>query len=384
MHRVVTINLNGQAYQFDEDAYDALRVYLDRAGQQLRDNPDRAEILADLEQAIADKCRRYLNAHKNVLTASEIGQVLEEMGPVEGTSDNFPHEQTARATTAQTEPPRSTGARRRLYRIEEGAMIGGVCNGIAAFFDIDVTIVRVVFALAAVIELASSHVGIIFVAYFVMMLVVPAAGTPEEQAAARGARFNAQEVVDRAKRNLARFNDRGWRRQRAERRRQQRQWTRQWRQMRYGGPWTAWAPAPPTADYGTRVVGGVMTFVIVAANLLLVLLFLYGLISLVSTHRIATWSLPDDVPLPAAVVALVFTYYVVAWPLHMLKRASYYYATGAPVYGWYAGGGYGLIPAGLAALFIWFAYQHVPEFRDFVHRLPEIWENVRRAFAEAR
>jgi CHASE3 domain sensor protein len=87
MHKVVTINLNGQAYQFDEDAYEAIHAYLDRAEAQLHDNPDRAEILADLEQAIADKCRRYLNAHKTVIAAGEIRQVLEEMGPVEGTSD---------------------------------------------------------------------------------------------------------------------------------------------------------------------------------------------------------------------------------------------------------------------------------------------------------
>ena len=56
MHKVVTINLNGQAYQFDEDAYERIRAYLGRAEAQLHDNPDRAEILADLEQAIADKC----------------------------------------------------------------------------------------------------------------------------------------------------------------------------------------------------------------------------------------------------------------------------------------------------------------------------------------
>ena len=383
MHKVVTINLNGQAYQFDEDAYDRIRAYLDRAEAQLHDNPDRTEILADLEQAIADKCRRFLNAHKTVMASSKVAQVLEEMGPVEGTSD-APQDQSGGTDSGQSARRQSSGAPRRLYRIEEGAMIGGVCNGIAAFFDIDVTIVRVLFALAAVIDLASSHVGIIIIAYFVMMLVVPAAGTSEEQAAARGVRFNAQEVIDRAKRNLAQFHDRGWRRQRAEWRRQQRQWTRQWRQMRWGGPWTAWTPAPPTADYGTRVVGGVMTFAIVAINLLLFFLLLYGLISLVSTHRIYTWSLPDDVPLPVAVVALVLTYYVVAWPLHMARRAWYYYAVGSPVYGWDAGGGYGLISTGLAALFIWFAYQHVPEFRNFVERLPEIWENVRRAFVEAR
>jgi hypothetical protein len=38
MHKVVTINLNGQAYQFDEDSYDAIHAYLDRAEAQLHDN----------------------------------------------------------------------------------------------------------------------------------------------------------------------------------------------------------------------------------------------------------------------------------------------------------------------------------------------------------
>ena len=276
MHKVVTINLNGQAYQFDEDAYEAIRAYLDRAGTQLLDNPDRAEILADLEQAIGDKCRRYLNAHKTVIASAEITRIIEEMGPVEGTADASA-EKTGKTSSARDDQPRSTGAPRRLYRIEDGAMIGGVCNGIAAFFDIDVTLVRVMFAALAAIELASSHSGAILFAYFVMMWVVPVAGTSEEQAAARGARFNAQEVIDRAKRNIAQFNDHGWWRQRREWRRQQRQWTRQWRRVH--GLWGAWAPAPPSADYGTRVAAGVMTSLLAVANLFLFLVFLYGLVS---------------------------------------------------------------------------------------------------------
>src|SRR5262249_59846050 len=108
-------------------------------------------------------------------------------------------------------------------------------------------------------ELAPSGSGAIVIAYIVMMFVVPQAGTPEEQAAAHGVRFNAQEVIDRAKRNLAQINDRGWRRQQRQWRRQQRQWTRQWRQsMRVQGPWT-WAPAPPSADYGSPGPGRGLT-----------------------------------------------------------------------------------------------------------------------------
>ena len=58
-----------------------MREYLARAERTLSDNPDRAEIMADLEQAIADKCQRYLNPHKTVVTASEIDGIVAEMGP---------------------------------------------------------------------------------------------------------------------------------------------------------------------------------------------------------------------------------------------------------------------------------------------------------------
>jgi hypothetical protein len=129
------------------------------------------------------------------------------------------------------------------------------------------------------------------------------------------------------------------------------------------------------------VAAGIMTSVLAVANLLLFLVFLYGLISLLSTGGIYTWRLPANTPLWLATMALFFTYYVVAWPLHMARRASYY-AVGGSIYGWDAGG-YGLISAALTLLLIGLAYQHVPEVRKVVQQLPEIWEQVRQAFARA-
>jgi predicted exporter len=75
MHKVIVINLNGNAYQLDELGYDAVRAYLDRAEAQLRTSPDLAEIMADLEQAIAEKCQRFLGPHKTVVSAAEIDQI---------------------------------------------------------------------------------------------------------------------------------------------------------------------------------------------------------------------------------------------------------------------------------------------------------------------
>ena len=50
-----------------EAAYGLLRTYLDAAELQLKDNPDEAEIISDLEQAIADKCNRVSRARKTVV-----------------------------------------------------------------------------------------------------------------------------------------------------------------------------------------------------------------------------------------------------------------------------------------------------------------------------
>jgi hypothetical protein len=83
MNTVIVVNLNGNAFHIEEPGFDLLRTYLDGAQAQLRDNPDKSEIMADLEQAIADKCAHFLRPHKNVLNVAEIESVLKEMGPVQ-------------------------------------------------------------------------------------------------------------------------------------------------------------------------------------------------------------------------------------------------------------------------------------------------------------
>ena len=54
MRTVITISLNGNAYQLDAVGFDALRAYLQVAEHGCRATRTEQEILADLEQAIAD------------------------------------------------------------------------------------------------------------------------------------------------------------------------------------------------------------------------------------------------------------------------------------------------------------------------------------------
>ena len=56
---------------------------------------------------------------------------------------------------------------KRLYRSRHDRMIGGVCGGLAQYFHMDPTVVRLLAVLGLVIA------GGTFWAYIVMMIVVP-------------------------------------------------------------------------------------------------------------------------------------------------------------------------------------------------------------------
>src|SRR4029077_14704485 len=90
MQRVVSINLNGNAYQLEENGYNTLFAYLDAADAQLKDNPEREQRVAALEARVAELCQTYLSPHKTVVTSMEIDRVIAAVGSEFGTSAGQP------------------------------------------------------------------------------------------------------------------------------------------------------------------------------------------------------------------------------------------------------------------------------------------------------
>lgn len=81
-------------------------------------------------------------------------------------------------------------ATKRLYRSRTDRMIWGVCGGLAQYFDIDPTIVRV-------IAILSIFVGWGILAYIIMAIVVPLEGTTTTEPRDT-IRQNVQEIKDTA------------------------------------------------------------------------------------------------------------------------------------------------------------------------------------------
>ena len=390
MRRVITASLNGNAYQIEDDAYAILADYLDAGAKALANNPDRAEIIADLEQAIADKCARYLSPHKTVIAREELEQVLKEMGPVDGGEPAAAAGGAAgsaagpaAAGAAAAGASASAEAPKRLYQISDGALVSGLCNGIAAYLHADVTIVRVVFVLLVLLS-----GGMALVAYLVLMFIVPYAKTSEEHAAARGVPLNARVLVERAKAKAAEFTQgEDWKKSRAEWKaewqRTRAEWKDEWRRSK--AEWRAQrrsplatppppAAPPPHAPYAAHVLMGLVLAVLGVFLALFTIGWVSALVSLVTTHAIFGWALPSGVPFWVGIVALIVLYQLISWPIRAIRHAGY---SGA---GGFHGPGVaafdGIAGLALVCALAWYGYHHVPAIHDLIEHVRQWWDST--------
>ena len=378
MNKVITINLNGNAYQLEEDGYELLRAYLDGAARRLEGNPDRDEIIADIEQAIADKARAVLGAFKTVVNAKEVRQIVDEMGPVENaaadTDEGAAGPAPGRAAASDSARAEFPGASpvRRLYKIFDGAMLGGVCNGIAAYVNLDVTLVRIAFVLLTLVW------GTGMLVYLILYFLLPTAGTAAEKAAAQGMPATAQEFIRRARQGyyegMKTFSDREAHREwRRNFKREMRGWRRTFQHEMRAGAWQwrhnwsqHWAPGfhPGAGSW----------LALPLVSLLrggLILLWLASLVSLLTTGAIFGLALPSGMPLWAACVLSVVAYKIVAWPIKAIRRGYYYSAGAGPHFAspfiWM---GEAVIGVGFLVVFLWLATHHWSEVHAAIAALP--------------
>ena len=164
MQRLATVvRLNRSVLQFDDAAHARLEQYLAESASLLEGDPDPEEILADLEQAVVDQCTRRLLPGQAVVTLQELEPALDEIGSVQ-----LPGNGSASSSPSPPPPSLSAASPRTLRQVSQGAVISGVCLGLARYFQLDATLLRVAFVLL----LFFTSGAMIFV-YLVLMLLMP-------------------------------------------------------------------------------------------------------------------------------------------------------------------------------------------------------------------
>ena len=200
MKKVTNITLGGIIFVVEEDAFEALSLYLKSIETKFASSPDYEEISGDIEDAIAEKFRVRGKNKNKVVTKNDVDEVVGELGTADEVSDvEIAEENKTGADTRTDTENYSTeepSPKKRLYRDLDEGIISGVSAGLAKYFDVDPVIVRVIFIITAFLK------GIGILAYAVLWLIVPAARTTADKYAMRGERMTVADITERVKKNL--------------------------------------------------------------------------------------------------------------------------------------------------------------------------------------
>lgn len=142
MDKTKNISLGGFSFLIEENAYTALSQYLAEVRQHLQHNSDRDEIIFDVEQRMAELLKDR-TANREVIMHQDVLYLIEVLGKPEQYVED---EEADKATNAAPEASaKAFSANKPLYRDIDDRKIGGVLSGLAHYFNISPTMLRIAF-----------------------------------------------------------------------------------------------------------------------------------------------------------------------------------------------------------------------------------------------
>lgn len=180
MKKTFTINISGSIFHIDEDAYEKLQRYLHMLNRHFSAAVEGQEILQDIEARISELLIEKTANKTEVITNEIVDEVISRMGKPEDFIE-AEEEPTSKAQAESKTPESEPIYKRRLYRDGDNRIIGGVCSGMGAFFNIDPVILRIIFVLLFFLGVGSS-----FLIYIIMWIVVPKASTTAQRLEMKG------------------------------------------------------------------------------------------------------------------------------------------------------------------------------------------------------
>ncbi|MBP3565398.1 MAG: PspC domain-containing protein [Alistipes sp.] len=157
MKETINVNLAQQAFTMDKDAYVTLTSYLDDIGRRLP--ADDTDTLPDIEARIAEIFRERVPSPMMVITYATVLATMQQIGNAEMFGE------ANRPLNEAEQPHVGKKSTRRFVRSIDDKAIAGVCGGIAEYFGIDSTLVRIIFVVGVI---AGFSTGLL---YFILWLV---------------------------------------------------------------------------------------------------------------------------------------------------------------------------------------------------------------------
>jgi phage shock protein PspC (stress-responsive transcriptional regulator) len=143
-----------------------------------------SEILSDIETRMAELFRIKLTTYKQVINIADVRQAISVLGAPEDIADS--DGPTSRGKF-------SSPGYHRMYRDTDNRVIGGVCSGMGAYWNIDPVIVRIIFIALAL----AGGIGVLV--YLILYIVLPEAKTTAQKIEMKGEPVNIHNIKEAVK-----------------------------------------------------------------------------------------------------------------------------------------------------------------------------------------
>lgn len=179
MNKTLSIGLAGFSFTIEEHAYIKLSDYLTALRNSL-DATEADEVMNDIEIRMVEIFKEALGK-REVINDDDVEKVIAQIGSPEKIEEQEEAYFSEKPKAKYQKEQHSGTNYKQLFRDPERQKIAGVCAGLANYFGLDVTIMRVIWVLAffALIPLPGSP-GILILLYGILWLVLPKARTASD------------------------------------------------------------------------------------------------------------------------------------------------------------------------------------------------------------
>lgn len=203
MKRTINVNLGGRPFQITEDAYTRLDDYLKSISACLKHNEYGDEIVADIETRIGELCdERLQQSRAGFIDIELVNEMINRMGNPEAMIDEEESQPADSNDNAKSDEEKKENEYKeffknikldkKFYLDKEGRMLGGVVAGIAAYLNVDVTIMRII-----MVVLIAAIGPIALFAYLIIWTIAPTAETTTDKLRMQGIEPTPENIADK-------------------------------------------------------------------------------------------------------------------------------------------------------------------------------------------
>jgi len=186
MKQTTSINIGGIVLHIDDDAFQQLNEYIRRLEKHFEKDPEKTEILNDIEQRMAELLSEQLSSRERSVNVEHVKKAISIMGNPQDFDNDTMETSSAQSSDNDKKP-------KHFYRNPEGKIIAGVASGLGVYFNIDPVLIRI-----GLLILTLVGAGFPVPLYIILWIIIPEAQSRTQKMEMYGESINIDSIKKNA------------------------------------------------------------------------------------------------------------------------------------------------------------------------------------------